>query len=118
MRKIEVTIAIDTLAPNVISAFTDPVMLREWWQVERTLIEKKVGGIYTLAWNISEKGFGFVSSGVIKEYRPESLLVIRNFVYMNPEKELLGPMTLTVRVTQTGTSSSVYICQDGYQHGT
>ncbi|HEY0744160.1 MAG TPA: hypothetical protein VGD40_21990, partial [Chryseosolibacter sp.] len=46
------------------------------------------------------------------------LLVIRNFVYMNPEKELLGPMTLTVRVTQTGTSSSVYICQDGYQHGT
>lgn len=117
MRKVEVAIDIDTASSRVISAFTDPNMLRDWWEVERTCIQTKEGGVYVLAWRISDSGFGFLATGIIKEYHPETILAIDNFVYMNPEKELLGPMTLTIRARQFNKGSSVYICQDGYQEG-
>ena len=117
MRRVEVTISIQTSSEKIIAAFTEPEMLKDWWAVERMLIEKKPGGLYTLAWNISEKGFGFVSSGIIKEYQVDSLLVIENFIYLNPEKTFLGPMTLTVSAKQKGNSAELTLCQDGYQIG-
>lgn len=117
MRKVEVSAEILTTPTAVISAFTDTEMLHDWWNVERTLINKKSGGVYTLAWGISDKGFGFVSTGIIKEYKSDSLLVIDNFVYLNPEKSLLGPMTLTVKAQSKGNKTELYLCQDGYQYG-
>ncbi len=117
MKKVEVTIEINTTGEKVISAFTDRQMLHDWWQVDRTLIEKKVNGLYTLAWNIGANGFGFVSSGIIKEYVSGSLLVIDKFVYLNPGKSFLGPMTLTIKVTSKKNSVELYLCQDGYQEG-
>lgn len=118
MRKVEVTIDINSSPKAIISAFTDPDKLRDWWNVEKTLINKKVGGLYTLTWNLSEKGFGYVSTGTIKEYHPDKILVIENFVYLNPDKSFLGPMTLTVRIKEKGNTTEVYLCQDGYQNGT
>ncbi|MDH7448422.1 hypothetical protein [Aquimarina sp. 2201CG14-23] len=41
MGKVEVNIAIDTKPENVIKAFIDSKMLRDWWNVEKSLIEKK-----------------------------------------------------------------------------
>lgn len=117
MRKVEVTTTIQTTPEKIISAFTEPEMLKDWWNVERTLIDKKPGGVYVLAWNISEKGFGFVSSGIIKEYKPASLLAIDNFVYLNPEKPFLGPMSLTVSAKRKEGNAELYLCQDGYQSG-
>ncbi len=118
MRKVEVSITIKTTPALVIGAFTDSDMLRGWWNVERSLIEKKVGGMYALAWNISEKGFGFVSTGTIGDFRPNERLVVDNFVYMNPERALLGPMRLIIEARQLDeTKTQVYICQDGYQQG-
>lgn len=117
MRKVEVTIEISTSPAKVIAAFTDPGMLRDWWSVERTLIDKKPGGVYTLAWNITDKGFGFVSTGVIREYQPNSKLIIDNFTYLNPEKSILGPMTLTIKAQPKGDKTEFYLCQDGYQDG-
>ena len=117
MRKVEVTINIDTGGRNVISAFTDLEMLREWWNVERGIIEKKAGGLYTLAWSISDLGFGFVSTGIIKEYEPDSLLVIEKLVYLNPARSFLGPMKLTARASPKGDFTELYLCQDGYQEG-
>jgi uncharacterized protein YndB with AHSA1/START domain len=118
MRKVEVTIDINSSPKAIISAFTDPDKLRDWWNVEKTLINKKVGGLYTLTWSLSDKGFGYVSTGTIKEYHPDKILVIENFVYLNPEKSFLGPMTLTVRTKEKGNTTEVYLCQDGYQNGT
>lgn len=48
MKKVEVTIDIKTSPNRVISAFTDPKMLADWWHVEKALIETKPGGVYTL----------------------------------------------------------------------
>mgnify|MGYP001347504716 CR=1 FL=1 len=117
MRKIEVIQDIKSTPDKIISAFTEPDMLKDWWGVERTLIEKKVGGLYTLAWNISDKTIGFVSTGIINDYNPENTLVIDNFVYLNPDKPFFGPMTLTITAKKKGDISELYLCQDGYQDG-
>lgn len=117
MKKVEVTIDISASPSRVIDAFIDPLLLSQWWCVERTLIVPKSGGLYTLVWNITETGMGYVSSGIIREYDPGSRLEIGNFVYLNPERPFLGPMNLSIEVEDLGSYSKVTICQDGYQSG-
>ena len=117
MRKVEVNINIHTSPEKVITAFTDPDMLKEWWFVEKTLIEKKSGGLYTLAWNVTEKGFGYVSTGIIKSYLKDKELIIEKIVYLNPDKPILGPMTLSIKTQEKEGMTEVYLCQDGYQTG-
>ncbi|PZQ98352.1 MAG: hypothetical protein DI539_29420, partial [Flavobacterium psychrophilum] len=56
----------------------------QWWLVERCLIEPKVGGTYTLTWNINANGVGYVMSGSILAFNPKSQLIITNLVYINP----------------------------------
>lgn len=117
MRKVELTQYIATSPENVIDAFTDAKMLNGWWGVERTLIDKRIGGLYTLAWGITGNGFGYVSTGIIKDYDPEGLLFIDNFVYLNPEKPFFGPMSLLVQAHKKGSSTELLLRQDGYQNG-
>jgi len=57
MRKVEATINIDCPSATVFSAFIEPLQLKKWWSVERCLIETKQGGIYSLTWNINNRGF-------------------------------------------------------------
>jgi len=117
MRKVEITTDIKTTPARVIAAFTDSTMLGEWWGVERALIAKRLGGLYTLAWNIKDNGFGFVSTGIIKEYKQDSTLIVDNFVYLNPDKPFFGPMTLTITAKEKNGITELYLCQDGYQDG-
>jgi len=115
MKKVEVIVEINTTPEKVIQAFTDPVMLNEWWGVEKSLIQKKIGGIYTLAWKVMENGIGYISTGIIKKYSPIGELAINNFVYLNPGKPFLGPMNLTVKSYKKNGITNVYLCQDGYK---
>jgi len=117
MRKVEVAIDINTKPAEVIKAFVEDDMLRNWWKTDRTFIEKRVGGVYTLAWNITEHGFGFVSTGIINQYVPDSTLVVGNLIYLNPSKPLLGPMTLTILAIEDSGQTTLYLSQDGYQDG-
>lgn len=117
MRKVEATIDIATSPSTIIRAFIDEQMLKDWWQVERALIEPQPGGLYTLVWNITPAGFGFVSTGLVKVYEPGSTLQIDKLVYMNPQQPLLGPMTFTVQATANGAATTLYLCQEGYGKG-
>lgn len=117
MKKVEVTTGIKTTPAAIIAAFTDADMLRDWWNVEKSLIDARPGGVYTLAWDITDKGLGFVSTGIIKTYDPHNKLIIDNFVYLNPGKTILGPMSLTIKATEKGGMAELYLCQDGYQQG-
>ncbi len=117
MRKVEVNARINTSPNRIIEAFVHPTMLSSWWNVQRSLIEHKEGGLYMLAWNISENGFGYVSTGTIAKYLPDRLLSISNYTYLNPVRSLLGPMRLTIEATKMDDGSSLYLCQDGYQRG-
>ena len=117
MRKVEVSIEVMCPPERAIRAFTEFKMLKDWWGVERCLIDKKVGGVYTLSWGISKKGMAFVSSGIISKFNATRQFKVNRFVYLNSEKEFLGPMSLEVRVTRMQKGCKLYICQDGYGSG-
>lgn len=117
MRKVEATISIQSKPENIIAAFVNPSMLAEWWQVERAFIDTRVDGIYALTWQITNNGFGYMSVGNIKTYNPNMQLVIDNFTYFNPEKSILGNMTLTIIAKENGNQTALYLCQEGYQAG-
>ncbi len=117
MQQVEAKIAIRTSPAAVFSAFTELEHLHGWWGVERKLIELKPGGLYTLIWQITENGIGFVSTGIMKVYKPEKRLLIGDFVYINPEKPILGPMSLTLETTQKSNYTELKVTQDGYQKG-
>lgn len=117
MRKVETQIQIKISPSEVLKAFYDPEMLSDWWGVERHLIDLNPGGVYTLAWQITDNGFGYVSSGVVASYVPEEELIVRDMVYLNPERPILGPMSMKVKVSREGGGTFLHITQDGYQSG-
>lgn len=115
----EVKAQIDlTQSPEIIlKAFSDPDMLRGWWGVERSLIELKKGGMYMLAWQITEKGFGYISAGRIAKYTPGTELLITDSCYFNPERPILGPMEMHISLTTGTNSNALTVLQTGYQSG-
>ncbi len=115
MRKVEAAIAIHQQAPTVFDAFTEQSMLKEWWGVERSLIEKKQGGLYSLGWGISNQGFQYVSTGIITVYIPERELMVDNFVYFNPDKPILGPTWLRIKLQKDNDYTILNLTQGGYQ---
>ena len=114
MRKVEINLSVAAAPGRIISAFTDPDMLQDWWKVERTHIELREGGLYLLTWDISEHGFRYVSCGTLRRYQPGRLLEIGHLTYLHPEKPILGGMNLIVKARPEGTGSKVYLCQGGY----
>jgi hypothetical protein len=118
MRKVESTIDIHRPASAVFNAFVEPSQLKGWWQVERCLVEARQGGAYSLTWNISKQGFQYVSTGVITVYHPEKELLVDHFVYFNPEKTILGPTYLSVKLEEKNNSvTTLRLIQGGYQYG-
>ncbi len=102
---------------KVMAAFYQPDLLKGWWGVERSLIELRPGGLYTLIWEVSKNGIGYVSTGIIKEYELNELLVIEDLVYLNPEKAPLGPMKLSIETVPRGSGTFLTVHQTGYQQG-
>ena len=90
--------------------------LNHWWGVEKSFIENKAGGCYTLCWMISEHGAKYVSTGVIETLEP-TRLSITNMQYLNPDYPILGPMTLEVTAIKTDKGCTLTIEQGGYQSG-
>lgn len=114
MRKIEATIHINSNADNVLPVFTDANHLQEWWEVERYFIDLKENGNYTLAWNISENGFKYIFTGIIKKYEPKNILHIENILYLNPERSILGPFELLIELTSINNGTNLYLKQWPY----
>ncbi len=98
----------------VIRAFTNSDMLKGWWGVEQSLIELKPGGIYTIAWGISESGIRYVSTGVIKQYEPDGFLHIGDYMYLNAERPFLGPLELLIDASPLPAGSLLKLEQGPY----
>lgn len=114
MRTISCTIEISTLQDKIIRAFTDAQMLKRWWSVDKCLIELKRGGIYTLAWGISETGIKYVSTGIIKKYEPAKILHIGDYMYLSAERPFLGPLNLIVEASTIANGSMLKLTQGPY----
>ena len=117
MRKVENTISINVKPEKIFTAFLDPKMLRDWWGVERTLIEAREGGNYALVWGVSENGFSYVTTGRIETFEENKALKISNFLYFNPKMEILGPTCLSISVTDNEDVPALTVCQSGYLDG-
>ena len=117
MKRVETIIQIQCGTEKVIKAFTDGENLNEWWGVERALVDKRPGGIYALAWEISEDGIKYISSGIIRDYLPDYLIHIEKMMYFNPARQILGPMELIVHASPKDGGSEVTITHMGYQSG-
>jgi hypothetical protein len=117
MRKVEATAEVNCSAVSVFNAFIEPSKLKGWWSAERCLVEAKQGGIYSLAWNVSKQGFQYISTGVITVFNPPTELFIDHFVYFNPEKPILGPTYLGIKLDENRSSTWVRLVQGGYQYG-
>jgi len=117
MRKVETAIDIHQPASKVFDAFVEPALLKSWWAVENCLIEKKQGGLYSLAWEASSKRFHYVSTGIITVFIPGRELMIDHFVYFNPEKQILGPTFLSIKLQEDNNVTALRLIQGGYQHG-
>lgn len=117
MRRVENTITIHQPASKVFDAFTEPSQLKNWWGVERCLVEKKQGGLFSLAWDINSNGFHYISSGIITVYVPQKELMVDHLVYFNPEKQILGPTFLSIRLKEENNITTLQLIQGGYQYG-
>lgn len=107
MRTVEASIEIKEKPEKIINVFTELNHLSKWWSVERCFIDLTEGGNYTLTWGVSEKGFQYVSTGTVKKYVPGKILHISNWMYLNPEKPILGPQELIVEVEQISNEISL-----------
>ncbi len=117
MVNVEVHIKINVLPNRVIEAFVNPELLGKWWGVERAFIEPREGGVYTLNWGISEQGIKYISTGIIASYDPEEHIHIDRYMYINPERPILGPLHLTVHASPVAGGSMVHLTQGPYpQH--
>ena len=117
MRKVENSISINVKPEKIFAAFLDPKMLRDWWGVEKTLIEAREGGNYALVWGVSESGFGYVTTGRIETFEENKALKISNFLYFNPKMDILGPTCLSIQVSNDKDIPTLTVCQSGYLHG-
>lgn len=117
MRRVENSIEISRPASVVFDAFVEPALLKKWWGVESCLVEKKQGGLYSLAWETSDKGFHYVSTGIITVFIPGKELMIDHFVYFNPEKEILGPTYISIKLQEQNGITRLQLVQGGYQSG-
>lgn len=117
MRSVEASVIINKPPSEVMSLFTEPGHLGKWWDVERSLIDLRKGGLYTLVWGISGNGMNYVSTGVIGEYISDCQLRIDQWVYLNPGRQILGPMELLILTTPENGKTALTIVQRGYQNG-
>jgi uncharacterized protein YndB with AHSA1/START domain len=117
MREVRAEIEVAAAPQAVLSAFTEVDAMREWWGVDRGLVERRVGGVWALTWEVTERGFRYAQTGVIQALRPGELLHIGHLLYLNPERPVLGPMELTVVVVPQERFSRLTVCQTGYKEG-
>jgi len=114
MKIVDCKIEIKTTPENIIQAFTNEEMLKGWWDVEKSFIELKPGGIYTLAWFVSENGIKYISTGVIKEYIPGKKLHIGDYMYLSTERPFLGPLNLIVEASASDNGATLHLQQGPY----
>lgn len=114
---VENSIEIATNPGQVIKAFTEPEMLQGWWGVERALVEKRPGGLYSLIWNISDHGMGNVKTGIVRQCEPHGLFEVSDLVYFHPGHSIMGPMTLRVIAKVKDSKTLLNITQSGFHDG-
>ncbi len=115
MRIVEASIDLDLAPQDILDVFIKQEHLKAWWGVDRSLIELKPGGLYSLVWQKKDNCVEYVSTGIIAEYLPGCQLKVKNLVYINPQRPILGSMELLVMTTPNENhTTQLTVVQSGY----
>jgi uncharacterized protein YndB with AHSA1/START domain len=114
---VEASITIRMAPEPLLRQFLDLDTMTHWWGVARGLVDPQPGGLWVLAWDVSEQGFRYISTGVIADYVAGGVLRIENLVYLNPERKILGPMSLSIAVKEEASGAKLQVRQSGYRKG-
>jgi len=112
---IQSEIVINSSPDKILNALLEFDHLREWWGVDKCFIEKKDGGLYTLAWMPTEDGYKYVSTGQIKVYAKKSHLHLEKMLYLNYLKPILGPFTITYDLEKSKDKTKLIVKQNGFK---
>jgi uncharacterized protein YndB with AHSA1/START domain len=99
----ERTVTIDAPAERVLAAFFDPIALRKWWQVERSVTVPRSLGAYAVEWPTTSYSddvlgpLGGTFHGSVIEYEPGVEFFVADAYWQPPTGEPIGPMALEVR---------------------
>jgi len=116
-RSIVTEVRIRCSSEKIIEALVNIDMLKEWWGVNRGFIQKKDGGLYTLTWMHSDDGIKFITTGRINLYNFRSHLYLEDLLYLNYEKQILGPFSIKYDVVSKGNYSVLTVVQNGFKKG-
>ena len=116
-RSVDTTATISASPERVLQAFLKADDLEAWWKVSRSLVENKVGGVWSVTWDDwGPKKTQHAWVGVIETMTPQRL-VVGHLVMIEPDMPLLGPMQLEITVQPTEGGTSVTVSHRGYRYG-
>lgn len=116
-RTVEASIEIAGSPSAAIDAFLTDEGLSGWWAVSRSLVERRVGGVWSISWDDwGEEKTQHAWTGVIETLTP-TRVVIGHLVMNEPNRPLFGPLTLEIRATPSGEGSRVTVYHGGYRRG-
>jgi Activator of Hsp90 ATPase homolog 1-like protein len=113
VRDVTAEIRIAAKPADVLRAFLELKALKQWWGVDRALVEQRPGGVWALAWERSDRGFRYVTVGIIHSYQAGEYPHIEKMLYFHPDYM----MDLNVAVKTAGNETLLIVLQEGYQSG-
>lgn len=117
MREVQAEIVIAATPESTLEAFVSVPAMCQWWGAARGIVEKSPGGVWALVWAVSEAGSRYAMTGMVKAFRPGQLLYLEKVLYFSPERPILGPMEITVRVERGEGGTRLLARQTGYGDG-
>ena len=116
-RTVEATVEVEAAPEAVIDAFLDPNGLSGWWLVSRSLVERRVGGVWSISWDDwGEEKTQHAWTGVIETLTPTRVVIAR-LVMNEPDRPLFGPLTLEIAAESIPGGSRVTVRHGGYRSG-
>lgn len=116
-RSVVTTRIIPARAETVLNAFLDDEDLKAWWKVSRSLVEPKIGGVWSITWDDwGEEKTHHAWNGVIENLTDERI-VVGHLVMNEPDMLLFGPMQLEVSVEPADGGTALTVSHRGYQYG-
>lgn len=116
-RRVGTSIEVAASRERALEAFLNHNDLAQWWGVAKSLIDPKPQGLWALAWEPGEKGYRYVTAGVIGMFDPPERIIIDQLAYFNPEFPILAPMRLGLGFDGDDTRTQISVVQTGYGTG-
>jgi uncharacterized protein YndB with AHSA1/START domain len=121
MPAVDHTLEIAASPAAILAAFFDPVALRRWWRVERSVTTPRLLGVYAVEWaptTFTDEvlgALGGVFYGTVMDYRDDREFLVAEAYWIPPENDPIGPMALHVSCTPApnGQATRLRVLQTG-----